>query len=312
MQVILGTHTLPIPDYQSLMRPLLAQLEDGSTKSLKQLMAALIQEFGLSEEEQAQRISSGRQTVMKNRVGWARTYLHKAGLLSLPVRAHCQITDRGRQALKQCPERIDNSYLKQFEEFREFTTPKKATIDNTPIAAETSDATPEERLETAYEELNAELASELIDTLKQCSPQFFEQLVVDLMYAMGYGGWSKDSGAATQYTADGGIDGIINEDPLGLEIIYLQAKRYKDATVGRPEVQAFAGALDMKRAKKGVFITVSSFSKDAIEYVGMIEKKIKLIDGQRLAELMIAHNLGVSVKQTYHTKTLDTDYFNED
>ena len=302
---------MPIPNYQTLMLPVLSCLADGEVHKIRDIYPLMASEFNLTEEEAHQLLPSGKTTTIKNRVAWARTYLRKACLLTAPSRGLVQITDRGKQILSQRPECIDNTFLMQFEEFREFRNAGNLPQDSSPIN-EISEITPEERLEQAHKELNAEIASELLDAIKLTTPQFFEQLVVDLMQSMGYGGWSAYSGSATQYGADGGIDGVINDDPLGLETIYLQAKRYKEATIGRPDIQSFAGALDMKRAKKGVFITASQFSREAIEYVGMIDKKIVLIDGSQLADLMIKYNLGVTLKETYYIKALDTDYFSED
>ncbi len=304
---------MPIPDFQTIMRPLLAQLSDGDTHSLSQLHDEICREFELSPEEVKQRINSGKQTVMRNRVGWARTYLSKAGLIAIPARGLAAITERGRQVLQECPERVDVKYLKRYEEFREFYSPKvPGKAAETEVETADEESTPEERLEAAHKALTKSLADDLLSVICSASPTFFEQLVVDLMLAMGYGGSRKEAGRATQYTSDGGIDGIIKDDPLGLENIYLQAKRYTDATVGRPEVQSFAGALDMQRAKKGVFITTSRFSRDAMEYVELIEKRIVLIDGPQLAELMIEHNLGVTPKEVYEVKQIDSDYFSED
>lgn len=306
---------MPIPDYQSLMHPLLAQLENGEAKSINQLLIDLTQQFQLTEQEQQQRINSSSTTVMKNRLGWARTYLHKAGLVTLPKKAHCQITQRGITALYECPERVDNKYLQQFPEFLEFVKPKRkaSTIDTEAGAdIDTNTATPEEQLSKAYQSLNQTLASDLLEVIKQSSPEFFEQLVVDLMLAMGYGGSKEEAGQATQQSADGGIDGIIKEDPLGLDSIYLQAKRYTDNKIGRPEIQKFAGALMGFRAKKGVFITTTDYSAEAKDYCDSIESKIVLINGEQLADLMIEHSLGVSTKETYAIKTIDTDYFNEE
>lgn len=305
---------MAIPDYQTLMLPFLEALADNQEHPLREVSESLFDRFELTEDERQKLLPSGTQAVIVNRIGWARTYLKKAGLLESPRRAVFIITERGQEVLASKPGRIDARYLKRFDEFVEFQNLSHQNSTTNEVEAETvtSDITPTEAIEQAHKELNAEIASDLLATIKLASPQFFERLVVELMQAMGYGGWSNASGNATQYSSDGGIDGIINEDPLGLDIIYLQAKRYTDNTIGRPDVQAFAGALDMKRAKKGVFITTSKFSRDALEYVCMIEKKIVLIDGVMLAELMLQHNLGVSVKDTYQVKTLDTDYFNED
>lgn len=314
---------MPIPDYQTVMRPLLVEISDGGVHDLVDVRERLYEVFALSDAERQQMIPSGKSTVIRSRVGWARTYLKKAGLITQPRKRHVQITELGLQALKDCPERLDNQYLKQFESFRVFTGKAKTAVQIAPasiddpvnldlanLALENLD--PEEQLQQAWRKLNQSLASDLLDQIKDCTPQFFEKLVVDLMLAMGYGGTHEDAGQATQFSNDGGIDGIIKQDPLGLDTIYLQAKRYTDNTIGRPEVQKFAGALDMQRAKKGVFITTSQFSRDALEFVELIEKKIILIDGDKLADLMITYNLGTSVKETFTLKAVDTDYFLED
>ncbi len=302
---------MTIPDYQTLMRPLLAQLEDGQPRTMPQLRQGLSEYFQLTPEEQAEQFSSGRP-VLRNRAGWARTYLHKAGLVSLPARGLCQITDLGVQALKDCPEQIGNRYLKQFPEFLDFIKRRKPEGDSDNDIQRVDDTvTPDEQLEAAYQMLNQELADNLLTMLKEGSPVFFEKVVVDLMLAMGYGGSRKDAGRATQATNDDGIDGIIKEDKLGLDVIYLQAKRWAN-TVHRPEIDKFIGSLTRNRARKGVFITTSSFSGGACEAVNTLDMKIVLIDGAQLAELMIEHNLGVARKDAYEVKAIDSDYFNED
>ncbi len=304
---------MAIPDYQSIMLPFLSLLEDGAEHTLQDLTETLSIEFDLTQGERHELLPSGNQEIMRNRVGWARTYLKKAMLLEAPRRAVFKITERGQQVLSEQPERISSGYLRRFEEFCEFRNTSSLTERAQPHSEESDvSQTPIEEIEAAFKILNDDLASDLLEAIKQQPPQFFEHLVVKLMQAMGYGGWSKDSGEATQYSSDGGIDGIINEDPLGLETIYLQAKRYTNNTIGRPDIQAFVGALEMKRARKGVFISTSRFSKDATEYVSLIEKKVVLIDGKQLADLMIKHNLGVSVKETYQVKAVDTDYFIEE
>ncbi|MBN56321.1 restriction endonuclease [Thalassolituus sp. UBA3500] len=304
---------MPIPDYQTLMRPVLVTLDTQGDMSLRNLVDLLSDQYQLTDEERRRMTPSKRSPLMYNRVAWATTYLRKAGLIESPQRGISHLTAIGRQVLAENPEKIDASYLKQFEAFEEF----RAIDNRSTEAAETqtievSEALdPTERLEQAHQELQASLADDLLAQVKRQTPEFFEKLVVELMLAMGYGGWSEKAGQATQYTNDGGVDGIINEDPLGLDTIYLQAKRYTGNSVGRPDVQAFVGALEMKRARKGVFITTSRFSRDAIDYVNMIEKRVVLIDGMQLAELMIRYDLGVTVKDTYQVKSLDTDYFAE-
>lgn len=303
---------MPIPDFQSVMRPVLVSVKDGSPKLMAEVLEEVCRHFQLTEAERAQRLPSGKSTYIKNRVGWARTYMKKAGLLTSPGRGLIQITDLGRQALQDCPEGINIRYLRNYPAFLEFHTATPAgEVKTAPQEADTNE-TPDEQLQQAYASLMDSLGDELLDTITAATPAFFEKLVVDLMLAMGYGGSREDAGQATRYNSDGGIDGVIKEDPLGLDVIYLQAKRYTEKVVGRPEVQGFAGALDMQRARKGVFITTSKFSHDAREYVGLIEKKIVLIDGQELAKLMIQYNLGVGIKENYQVKHIDSDYFNEE
>jgi len=303
---------MPIPDYQTLMRPVLVTLDSRGDMSLRQLVDLLSDQYQLTDEERRRLTPSKRGPLMYNRVAWATTYLRKASLIESPQRGISHITPVGKQALIERPEGIDVAYLKRFEPFNEFQSIDKRTSETNADKTEASETLdPTERLEEAHQELQTTLADDLLAQVKRQTPEFFEKLVVELMLAMGYGGWSEKAGQATQYTNDGGVDGVINEDPLGLDTIYLQAKRYTDNSVGRPDIQAFVGALEMKRARKGVFITTSRFSRDAIEYVNMIEKRVVLIDGTELAALMIKHDLGVATKEVYKIKDIDTDYFNE-
>jgi restriction system protein len=260
-------------------------------------------------------LPSGTAPLFDNRVGWARTYLKQAGLLESPKRGVLRITERGKATLSKSPKRIDVKFLDQFAEFREFRTKRSDTATvvavetNAPAAQPTPEAeTPEDRLAAAYRRIRQDLESELLDQVKGSSPAFFERLVVDLLVAMGYGGSRRDAGRALGKSGDGGIDGIIKEDKLGLDVIYLQAKKW-EGTVGRPEIQKFAGALQGHRAAKGVFITTSSYTRDALEYVNMINTKIILIGGQELAALMIDHNVGVTRVGMYELKKVDADYF---
>jgi len=302
-----------IPDYQTVMLPLLRFAGDGQEHSLRETIDALAEEFGLTPDERKELLPSGQQEVFDNRVGWARTYLTKAGLLQKTRRSHYAISDRGRDALVHNPNRIDVKFLKQFEDFREFQALKGTrsglSVSATEIAVD-QDTTPEESLESAYSRLRGALASEVLQQVKSASPSLFEKLVVELLVKMGYGGSRQDAGRAIGRSGDEGIDGIIKEDRLGLDIIYIQAKRWESG-VGRPEVQKFAGALQGQRAKKGIMITTSSFSGEARDYVSKIENKIVLIDGAQLADLMIDHNLGVSPMASYEVKKIDTDYFTE-
>ncbi|MGF6926518.1 restriction system protein [Chitinophaga sp. W2I13] len=305
---------MPIPDYQTIMLPLLKQLSDRKEYLFKDVIALLGKQFELTEEEMSELLPSGQSLLFANRVGWARTYLKKAGLLDSPRRGVVCITERGLQVLKGNPKKIDNNLLKQFPEFVEFQNIKKEEsgsleqIDTTQVEQQT----PEETIDLAYQSIRQSLAQELIDTVRRLSPAFFERLVVELLVKMGYGGSMKDAGKAIGKTGDEGIDGTIKEDKLGLDIIYIQAKRWQAGNiVGRPELHKFVGALAGQGAKKGIFITTSSFSKDALNYAPKNETKIVLIDGVQLAQLMIDYNLGVSVQRSYDIKRLDNDYFEE-
>lgn len=301
---------MAIPDYQSVMLPLLKFLADGTEHSLREAIDSLADEFSLSEAERTEMLASGQQAIFNNRVGWARTYLKKAGLLESTRRAFFRITDRGKKVLAAAPSRIDVNFLEQFEEFVQFRSIRREKTHSEEAVGDVTDQTPEESLESAYQKLREGLASEILQITKSCSPAFFEQLVVDLLVKMGYGGSRREAGQALGKSGDGGIDGIIKEDKLGLDIIYIQAKRW-DGTVGRPEVQKFAGALQGQRAKKGIFITTSAFTKDATDYAAFIDSKIILIDGARLAEFMIDHGVGVATQAIYEIKRIDSDYFTE-
>ncbi|MEO0985956.1 MAG: restriction endonuclease [Cyanobacteria bacterium J06639_14] len=305
---------MAIPDYQSIMLPLLRLAVDGEIHRFRSAIEELAEQFELTEEERRELLPSGKQPTFDNRVGWARTYMTKAGLLSSPRRGQLQITDRGKQVLNESPSTINVAFLQQFDEFiafRNFRRSKTETKTGSPNLTSSDDSTPEESLEGAYQSLRSDLANEILEIVKKCSPAFFEELVVDLVVKMGYGGSRKEAGQAIGRSGDEGIDGIIKEDRLGLDIIYIQAKRWQ-SVVGRPEIQKFAGALQGQRARKGIFITTSSFTREATEYVKNIETKIILIDGSLLAEYMIDNNVGVTVEATYELKRIDSDYFAED
>ncbi len=300
-----------LPDYQTLMLPTLRFFADGKEHTASEHVEAMAREFRVTEEERRQMLPSGTQPVLENRAGWARTYLKKAGLIKQVRRAVHRITERGRQVLAENPERIDNALLSRFPEFRQFMTLQLRGEDVPLPVQEGVPETGEERLEKTYQVLRSRLAAELLAQLKSCSPAFFEKVVVDVLLRMGYGGSMQDAGRALGKSGDGGIDGIIKEDRLGLDVIYLQAKRW-DGVVGRPEIQKFVGALTGQRARKGVFITTSSFTKDAVDYVAGIDLKIVLIDGETLASLMIDFDVGVTTMTTYTLKRIDTDYFAEE
>lgn len=302
-----------IPKYEEIMLPFLKYLADGKEHGLSETHDALATQFKLTDEELRELLPSGRQPVFRNRVGWARTYLKKAGLLTSPRRAHFKISDRGITLLKEKPTEITSKFLSRYAEFQEFQSIKKEKKDNGHGSSSqivNTDQTPEESLELAYQKLHSELSKELLDIVKSCSPDFFERLVIDLLITMGYGGSRKEAGQAMGKSGDGGIDGIINEDKLGLDVIYLQAKRWENA-VPVKEIRDFTGALASKKAKKGIFITTSSFPKSVYKFVTQVEYKIILIDGERLADLMIENSIGLSTVNTYHVKTIDSDYFEE-
>jgi restriction system protein len=304
---------MPIPDFQSLMRPLLEAHADGKEHLNRDLVAQLGEQFGLTEEERREMLPSGGARLFDNRIGWAKSHITQAGLLISPRRAISVITDRGREALRIQPERIDLRVLNGFEGYREFRNRRKNVEDDESDTSETEiqDAqTPEELLENAYLQVRRQVEAELLSQIKSSPPEFLERVVVDLVVRMGYGGSRKDAGEALGRSGDEGIDGIIKEDPLGLDIIYLQAKRW-EGTVGRPEIQKFAGALQGQRARKGIFITTSTFSSDALEYTSRIETKIILIDGPRLAKLMFDHGVGVATASNYEVKRIDSDYFTD-
>jgi len=301
---------VPVPDYQTLMLPLLKVAGDGQEHALSEVIESLAAQFNLTPDERNQLLPSGRQPIFENRVGWARTYLKKAGLLETTARGKFRITPRGLQILENNMTRIDVKFLAQFPEFVEFRLRSPKSDAQQTVEEEEPD-TPEETLEQGYQNLRRALAQELLERVKSSPPRFFEKLVVDLLVAMGYGGSRKDAGQAVGQTGDGGIDGIINEDKLGLDVVCVQAKRW-EAAVGRPIVQAFAGSLEGHRARKGVLITTSHFTQEAKDYVNRIERKIVLIDGQQLAELMMDYGIGVTRAAQYDVKKIDLDYFGEE
>jgi len=298
---------MPIPDFQSIMRPLLEAHQDGEEHVNRDLIDQLSGHFGLTEDERREMLPSGGARLFDNRVGWAKSHITHAGLLAAPRRAISVITDRGREALRNHPDRVDLRVLNEFEDYREFRNRRKKP-GGTDDSTDGEDQTPEELLENAYLKVRRQIEGELLTQIMGSPPDFLERVVVDLVVRMGYGGSRKDAGEALGRSGDEGIDGIIKEDPLGLDIIYLQAKRWEGA-VGRPEIQKFAGALQGQRARKGIFITTSTFTTDALEYVLKIDTKIILIDGERLSKLMFDHGIGVATASNYEVKRIDSDYF---
>lgn len=302
---------MPIPDYQTIMLPLLEFAADSEEHSLRETIEALADRFELTDEERRELLPSGQQATFDNRVGWARTYMKKAGLLQSTRRGYYRVTDRGMDVIKQNPPEISRAFLMQFPEFVEFQRPSRVKVEEADKPEVDETRTPEEDIEAAYQRVRQELSTDLLHTIKSLSPTFFERLVIDLLVKMGYGGTRRDAGQAIGRSGDGGIDGIIKEDRLGLDIVYIQAKRW-EGTVGRPEIQKFAGALQGQRARKGIFITTSEFSGAAQEYVSRIDSKIVLIDGDTLAQLMIDYNIGVAPVASYELKRIDSDYFTEE
>lgn len=303
---------MTIPDYQTIMLPLLKFAGDKKEHSIREAIDSISGLFKLSDEQKKEVLPSGRSYIIDNRVGWARTYLKKAGLLEDTRRSHFRITDEGLKTLVKLPTEINIKFLQQFPGFNEFRKKKDDEEEGQEqVMQEDSSQTPQELLEYGYQKIKRDLAQELIESVKKASPRFFEQLVVELLLKMGYGGSLKDAGKAIGQSGDGGIDGIIKEDKLGLDVIYIQAKRW-EAIVGRPEIHKFVGALVGQRAKKGVFITTSGFTREAQEYAKTIEQKVILIDGDNLAQLMIENNVGVSGVISYEIKKIDSDYFVEE
>ena len=297
---------MAVPTYDAMMLPLLELAVDQKEHSIPEAVEFLAKRFNLSDLDRRELLPSGKQRALDNRAGWARTYLKKAGLFETPRRTVFKITQRGLQVLAEKPSEITVGYLARFPEFVEFKTARRP---EEPKIAER--ATPQDLLEEGYAALRKDLGQQILERIKSAPPGFFENLVVDLLMKMGYGGTRKDAGRVVGRTGDEGIDGTIEQDALGLETVYLQAKRW-EGSGGRPDFHKFVGALQGQRAKKGVFITTSNFSEDARKYVGQIDTKIVLIDGEALANLMMDYNVGVSTDATYDVKKIDSDYFPEE
>jgi restriction system protein len=313
---------MPIPDYETLMLPVLRQFSEGA-KNVSECLPAIREQFDITDEEAAEMLPSGRITLLSNRTHWARTYLSKAGLLSSPKRNLHVITDLGQKVLATNPDRIDNTTLTQFKEFNDWVEQSRtgtahgtrASLEDTAVGGEDTSPiderqTPEDAMEAAFGLLEAALRDDLLALLHQLSPQRFEQVILDLLTAMGYGGGDATRGLTTKATGDGGVDGIIHEDALGLDAVYIQAKRYApDNRIGRPDIQRFIGSLTGESATKGVFVTTSDFSREAREYLHRVQHRVVLINGQRLARLMIQHGVGVRVRRQYVIQSVDEDYF---
>jgi restriction system protein len=298
-----------VPTYEQLMFPLLIVAEDGQVHRVREVADKVADRLALPENLRSEALPDGRNRLI-HRLEWARTYLKKAGLLEYPQRGCFKITARGLEALKKNPRGIDNKYLAQFPEFLEFKTPRHDKPENA-TATEALALDPEEAIENGYQALRTSVENDLLSRLKAGSPDFFEQLVVDLLLKMGYGGSRKEAGRAIGRSGDEGIDGVIDEDVLGLDVVYVQAKRWSDQPVSRHHIQQFVGALQGRRARKGVFITTSTFAQSAREYIKTIENRVVLIDGETLAGMLFDHGVGVSDGKSYTLKRIDSDYFEE-
>ena len=299
---------MAIPTFQEVMLPFMQLTSDGAEHALQQTITTLAGKFGLSDQERAELLPSGFQATFTNRVAWAATHLHKAGLLDRTGRGRYRITDRGRAVLGRNLPAITMATLNEFPEYQAFKTRSGKSRAPAPTESATDASTPEEAIESLANSLRDSLAQDLLARVKAAPSDFFERLVVDLLVAMGYGGSRVDAGQAVGRSGDGGVDGIIKEDRLGLDVVYIQAKRW-EKNVGGPEVREFAGSLDGHRATKGVVITTAGFTSDATSFVKGIGKRIVLIDGPTLAGLMIDYGIGVSTVATYTLRRVDSDFF---
>jgi len=309
---------MPIPEFNEIKSPAMQFFADGKPHKISEAFVVLAKHFSLTEEELNELLPSGTQRRWHNRVNWACYDLFRAGLLDRPKRGLYVITESGRKVAEQKPKLIDRDFLMQFPQFVEFaqaTGTRKAKGEGTSSGREIESAakneTPEELIGAAYEQLHGTLRKEILELVKKMDPFLFEHLVIDLLVAMGYGGSREEAARVTKASGDEGIDGVINEDRLGLDVIYVQAKRWQES-VGRKEVQSFVGALAGKKAQKGVFITTSGFKNTAAEYAKEVQQKVILIDGERLADLMIEHNIGVAPSHSYEVKHIDSDYFEQE
>jgi restriction system protein len=313
---------MPVPDYQELMLPLLKAAAQSET-SVPEIEPLVADQFFLTRTEREQLLPSGRQRVLPNRLHWAKFYLTRAGLLTSPRRGRFVITDAGRELLARNPQSIDNDALTEYPSFRAFLAANNAprsdasddeTTVQSLVPTRPTSTTPEEQIETAHVALQSALRSELLQRVLQNTPAFFEQVIVDLLVAMGYGGSHRNAAEQLGRSGDGGVDGVINQDRLGLDRVYVQAKRYAPDTapIGRPAVQGFVGSLVGLGAAKGVFATTSTFTREAVEFARHLNQRVILLDGQRLMELMIEHNVGVRTNRVIEFKKLDEDFFSEE
>lgn len=297
-----------IPKFDEIMLPLLKMLGDDKEHQIRECIDRLSQKFQLTDEEKRELLPSGKQPIFNNRVGWARTYLLKAGLIESPSRGYIKITERGKKVLEENLDKLDERYLMRFDEFKEFINKTEGEQIAKTKCEEAG--TPEEIIENQFEILKANLKEQLMEKIMQSSPQFFERLVIDLIVKMGYGGSFEEVTKHLGRSGDEGIDGVIKQDPLGLDNVYIQAKRWSSGSIGRPLIQSFVGALHGKGARKGIFITTSKFSNDAIDYSNSLkDMTVVLIDGDKLLDYMIQYNIGVQVNKTIEFKKIDFDYF---
>lgn len=302
---------MTIPDYQTLMLPVLQQSADGEVR-IGEMIDRIAQQFELSDDERNELLPSGKQTIIANRTHWATTYLAKAGLVERSRRGHVQITDKGRKVLCEKPRTIDNAFLDQFDDFREFRKPSSRSQSQAAEGAPRSVDTPDEVMRAAHQQIESALKQDLLERILTAPPAFFESLIVQLLVAMGYGGTAMSPGRALGRTGDGGVDGVIDQDSLGLDRVYIQAKRYQPGnSIGSSVIREFFGSLDRFKAAKGVLVTTSTFTKDAQETASYMSKRIVLIDGDRLASLMVRYNVGCRVKETLYLKDIDEDFFAE-
>ncbi len=304
-----------IPDYQTLMLPVLKSCAQGEMIT-SDVIEALAIEFQLTQEEKEQLLPSGKQSTFSNRIHWSKGYLKQAGLLSYPARSHFVLTEDGRKVLESNPDRIDNKFLEQFEAFQEFRSRKGTQSSNVSSEREiilpSEDATPDELLRSSHKAIGDALAADLLGRVRDASPQFFEELIVELLIGMGYGGTSENAGKAIGKSGDDGVDGVIDQDPLGVDQIYIQAKRYAEGNnIGAGAIRDFFGALNLKKAQKGIFFTSSAFTSSAIQTASDLGVRIVLIDGLRLAKLMIRYNIGCRDEEVIHLKKIDEEFFDQ-
>jgi restriction system protein len=305
---------MSIPDYQSLMLPVLRASSNGEVR-IGPVVDAIADQLSLSPEDRSELLPSGQQTVFSNRVHWAKSYLSKAQLVEITKRGYFRITPRGQTVLQSSPKKIDNKFLMQFEEFRHFRERSSGLVreengDTTPPPLEDQRQTPDETMRLAYRQIETALMHDLLERIRNAPPDFFERLMVNLLISMGYGGSSENAGRTLGRSGDDGVDGVVDQDALGLDRVYIQAKRYASGNnIGPGAIRDFFGSLDRHKATKGLFVTTSTFSSSAKETAEHLSKRIVLVDGDELARLMIRHNVGCRIEETLHIKKVDEEFF---